>query len=897
MGDDKKTRRLLPGATGTRKKRTPRVRSAADDEATEVMSRPGPASEAPSHREETSVRTIADVENTQLMPSRESLGAESTVVMEAPAHAKKSKGTGEGAGREGDAAKRRKGLRSFAIALAVLVIAWDTLFPEEDDEKKIGLLRVQIELPTPGPGEDDPAKSQRYYDEGLRSYLADTVEGYARAAKFFEQSYRHEPANTRALAFLASCYLNLLENSQKDENAVLSVGKILEMIKARKTDLAETMIAQIEYALLTRAYRTAEQLIADYTRTRKYELEMYYYFALTKFLQGDAATAVRYLNEIPDDKVYSPRVFYLRGEIARKLNRREEALAQYKLALQVNPNHARSLLRFVEIMAEDGKVQSTGPMLANLVTHPQTMTPQELGETFFHVARLKLSENKPRQAEDALERAIRIQPENAKFLLEYYAVKSDRSQSPETLRGKARMYYYLSRGEALLSEEKFREALDLFLRAREASIDSAAPLRRMGDAFFALSEFTNAARSYEKAVKLSPRDLTLNARWVRALIRNYDFDEARRAIANLGRLPKSKSTSFRLQGELAMREERYIDALAFFKQGLREGSADPALYLLYAEGLYQLRQFNDALFFFALARRSGQYEADAILGQARSKGQIESWDGGVQFLEEEMARMGKSPAPLMVAMAEMVLARGDLPVAQKWVDQVIKDFPQNAEVWGVQMKIHLMMEEKDPRKFLENAIRAVSRQIELAPGNVAPRLERFKLFVRKTDFARAMQELNDIYAMYKKYPNLHFQRGNLFSLMGNPKSAIEEYREELKSHPDNVNAVLALGNEHLKAKNLDEALRLFSEGMRLAPKSGEPRQLAGYVQFLKKDYDAAVALLLSAVELDPGNPTGYKRLGAAFRGQGNNDRAREAFKKYLELFPDAPDRAEFENIL
>ena len=37
----------------------------------------------------------------------------------------------------------------------------------------------------------------------------------------------------------------------------------------------------------------------------------------------------------------------------------------------------------------------------------------------------------------------------------------------------------------------------------------------------------------------------------------------------------------------------------------------------------------------------------------------------------------------------------------------------------------------------------------------------------------------------------------------------------------------------------------------------------------------------------------YKRLGVAYREAGDLGRATTAFRKYLEMEPDAPDRAEF----
>ena len=41
----------------------------------------------------------------------------------------------------------------------------------------------------------------------------------------------------------------------------------------------------------------------------------------------------------------------------------------------------------------------------------------------------------------------------------------------------------------------------------------------------------------------------------------------------------------------------------------------------------------------------------------------------------------------------------------------------------------------------------------------------------------------------------------------------------------------------------------------------------------------------------------YKRLGMVYRAKGDQGAARQAFRKYLEMEPDAPDKAEFQPFL
>ena len=93
------------------------------------------------------------------------------------------------------------------------------------------------------------------------------------------------------------------------------------------------------------------------------------------------------------------------------------------------------------------------------------------------------------------------------------------------------------------------------------------------------------------------------------------------------------------------------------------------------------------------------------------------------------------------------------------------------------------------------------------------------------------------------------------------------------------------------------ALESFQYAMGLKPQSPESKALAGYANFLNKNYPAAIALFNSALSMDRGNPVLYKRLGLVYRAMGDSMRARTAFRKYLEMEPDAADKEEIRKYL
>ena len=118
--------------------------------------------------------------------------------------------------------------------------------------------------------------------------------------------------------------------------------------------------------------------------------------------------------------------------------------------------------------------------------------------------------------------------------------------------------------------------------------------------------------------------------------------------------------------------------------------------------------------------------------------------------------------------------------------------------------------------------------------------------------------------------------------------------KQLKINPRLVKALDEKGNTLLKINQPDEAMKSFVKAMEINPQDAVSKIGAGYVNYLKRQFPSSIALYSAALALDKGNPDIHKKLGQAYRDSGDQQRAAQSFRNYLDLAPDAPDRAEYE---
>ncbi len=793
-------------------------------------------------------------------------------------------------------------LRSWVVATATAAIlgwiGYDLFLsaPEEERSRSVRLETFRPKMPGT-PTRPDPLKSSRLYDEAMKDYVSDTLVGYRRAADKLLLSATLDPGNVKALAMLVSCDLNLIDVSMKDERFFTVVSKLMEMTRTRGIDLPETVIANVEYFLAFNQPEAAQSRIVDYSRTHpQYGAEMFYYLALSFYQRGEMSSAVRYISQYPEQKISNPRVFYLRGRIAEALNNSSAATQEYQKAIQQNAWHSKSRLRLAALYAAGSNPASALPHLEKILSKPQLLPPKDLGLAYFLYAKAMGGDGKIAPALQAIERATRLDRDNSVYLLELYGLRYKSGERSWSLRKDARMYFFLAEGQKAALAGRTQEALTQYLQARQANENSPLPFLKIGDLFLSQFQLSNAKLNYEKAVSKARQNPEVWAKYIDVLIQGYEWGEAQKAIEKFQALVVSSSVIDRMLADLYSKQGRQIEAQAYYKRALSGDAIDPLAYLGYAKSLLAAKKYVDAQFFFSLALRFDPLNYDALSGFAQCIADTESIDRAISFLQAELKKTVKERVRLVDAVAEFQIQKGELDQAQANLEQARAIDPEYPRTYRLQAMIHLAQEGSD-RYAIAKALDAFRLYSDKNPSDPIGYLERYRIFAKRTEFDKALGELDRVYAALPKYPGLHHLKGLLFSSMGNHRQAAAEYQIELNNNAGNAESLLGLGRALIELDSAQEALKNFTQAMQIQPRSAEAKQMAGYANYRLKNYAAAIALYQAALSLDRGNPVIYKRLGLALRDSGDARAASENFRKYLEMEPDAQDRAEFEKFL
>jgi tetratricopeptide (TPR) repeat protein len=172
------------------------------------------------------------------------------------------------------------------------------------------------------------------------------------------------------------------------------------------------------------------------------------------------------------------------------------------------------------------------------------------------------------------------------------------------------------------------------------------------------------------------------------------------------------------------------------------------------------------------------------------------------------------------------------------------------------------------------------------------------LFERARALAPQRADLREGYETAKFW--LAMQRGNTAVQQGRPDSAIAAYQEALVLHPQDEQALLALGQAMVRAKRYVDAEAEFTQVLGRSPANVDAMAGLGFIRLNQKRFDEAQKLLGDALKLAPSRKDideGYRnakywgvmKRGADALAQNRGADAVSRYQEALAVHPGATD--------
>lgn len=118
------------------------------------------------------------------------------------------------------------------------------------------------------------------------------------------------------------------------------------------------------------------------------------------------------------------------------------------------------------------------------------------------------------------------------------------------------------------------------------------------------------------------------------------------------------------------------------------------------------------------------------------------------------------------------------------------------------------------------------------------------------------------------------------------ESRIEVLKQELAVNPDNINALIELGDIYFDGNRYQEAISIFNRAEEVDPVNIHVLNDLGILSMSTGNYDAALEKFKTVMDVDPSHIHSLYHIGVIHRIKGDTDKAVETFEQILSMNPE-----------
>jgi len=183
--------------------------------------------------------------------------------------------------------------------------------------------------------------------------------------------------------------------------------------------------------------------------------------------------------------------------------------------------------------------------------------------------------------------------------------------------------------------------------------------------------------------------------------------------------------------------------------------------------------------------------------------------------------------------------------------------------------------------------RTVQRMLAKAPESYRVHQVFAEVLEAQEKYAEAANEYRQILKSAPEAPGVHYKLGRMILRSDlSPEAdakALAEFRRELDNNPADVPALTEIGEIHLKANRVGDAMQAFSRATDLQPGYVQARIGLAKVLIAQKELPKALEQLEAASKLAPEDESVAYNLMIAYRGLGRVADAKRAFLAFQRL--------------
>jgi tetratricopeptide (TPR) repeat protein len=539
----------------------------------------------------------------------------------------------------------------------------------------------------------------------------------------------------------------------------------------------------------------------------------------------------------------NPEKYLASGDKYFKDGKYNEAILQYRNAVQLNPRLARAHYQLAQAYVATQSFQAAYKELQQTLDFDPGNVEAQLQFASMLIAGKKFD-----HAKVAAEKVLAADPNNARahaILGDRLALMRDPDHAIVEYRTAIkldphRVDSYSSLATIYVSRAQFSEAEPVLKQASDSNPQSMQARLNLGRFYFYQRKFAQAEAEMSAASELSPHDPL-----PRLMLTDIYVAE--------GKLADAERVCVQLKA-VAPEDPRAYRALPiFFRTTLQQEKA-----------VTELQSLSSSK---PKDKWAKNYLAETLLDLNRVK------DASIPVQELLSADAGDPRA--LVLKGRILISERKYPEARSTLERAVKGAPQYAPAYYFLGVAQTNTGQADAAKA------SFAEAHKLSPSTLGPEAALAQLEANSGHYERAEK----LAKTYPGEPSAEIVGARAELAKGDLRKAEQMAQAALERNPANLPALNVLIDAYLRDGKAHEAVRRLSPFVEQHPQDAALQFLLARVYFQQKDFAKAEASARKSLTLDPQTPNVHTMLGAIFAAKGLREEAVKELKAELEAHP------------
>lgn len=817
----------------------------------------------------------------------------------------------EEAEEEEDEEEEPKSKKKLLFIIGGLLLAYVFLFPEEDKKQQVVFKPIEpfIEFPIPYDKADNN-KSKVAYNKGMEKYLKQTYPNLVEAAKDFRVAFENNIENMDSLGMMTRSYAELLPSSSEQKVDIQTLFSLISSKRPYLQDNPNGILGMALFYYNNGKKVAAANLIDTYIRLKlvlsKTNAEMLSkgQYAITQDLfaiqmkilvdLGRMDQAKDLYSKLEADKTSKKSIpVYLSMMHFDLLNEQSES-AEKKIdeALEFYPKSVPLLLEKANFHARKNNYIKVDELL-EVANQLQLENNIIYRARYFELKGMSLAfSGKVEEASKYLKESLKIKDsDDLRIRLSSLTTSDKLNKDVNNLILESKSMAMLSKAKIQFDNKNYELALTQGIRAVDiypdyipAQLFTARLQIRMG--------LTNEAiKALEALVAKFPESKDINLALIETYSDTYKFNDARNRIQIIsGTDIKGTPEFFKAYAKLYIKQNDNLQAIGWLRQAINANPLDDEVVFMLAEILLKTHKYDQATSLVNKAIELDPSNPTYRIAYAKIIHETQDATSAIGYLLSLDTEFPDNPE-ILSEVAILYYRNGQIKDFEEIKSRMEKLPGKDKTLYSFLIKAALLDE-----KY--NDIPALAEKIlEIEPGDLEAMMTAARVLFETGKLIDATKWFLRLQEKLPSYPKLRFYLARIRLLNKEHDKAIEILKEDLKENGETDDALALLGQIYFDKGELVEAENYFKRTQKINARSYDALMGMAELSFRRNNLDQALDLFRKAQQQKSDDPTIHKKIGDVYRQMGQGALAVEAYKLYLELSPEAPDKPQIDTYL